>query len=78
MKTNQTVASELEDIIDVFNRLQALQERQPPPLRSHLSDRQRDGPDRSCEPFRGIERVTGQIRPSERISRFSYRSREKS
>ena len=69
---------ELEDIIDVFNRLQSLQEKPPIPLRIHLADRQRDGPDRSCEPFRGIERVTGRIRPSQRISRFSYRSREKS
>ena len=75
MKTNQTVASELEDIIDVFNRLQALQERQPPPLRSHLSDRQRDGPDRSCEPFRGPKHVTGPSGASQAILRFDYHSK---
>ena len=75
MKTNQTVASELEDIIDVFNRLQALQERQPPPLRVHLADRPRDGPDRHPESFRGIERATGQIRPSQTILRFDYHSK---
>jgi len=72
------VKNEIEDIFATLSRLADVQAQPPIPLTSHLADRQRDGPDRSCEPFRGIERVTGQIRPSERISRFSYRSREKS
>jgi len=69
---------DLQATFATARRLADVHAQPPPPLRIHLSDRPRDGPDRSCEPFRGIERVTGQIRPSERISRFSYRSREKS
>jgi len=72
-----TAPHELNDLLALADRLNSVRLKPPPPL-THRAARQRDGPDRSCEPCRGIERVTGQIRPSERISRFSYRSREKS
>jgi len=69
---------ELEDILDVARRLEALRARPPLPLRSHLADRPRDGPRGCPDPFRPIERATGQMRPSQRISELSYRSRGKS
>ena len=56
-------------------RLANLADAPPQPLPRH--NHARDGPDRHPESFRGIERATGQIRPSERISRFSYHSKGK-
>jgi hypothetical protein len=69
---------ELQDLFATVRRLDDLRVQSPRPLASH-EVRQRDGPDnRYPDSFRPPGRVTGQIRPSQRISKFSYRSREKS
>jgi hypothetical protein len=72
------MTTELQDILDVVNRLNSVRSQPPIPLTSHLSDRPRDGPSGCPDPFRPIERATGQIRPSQRISTFDYYSRGKS
>ena len=69
--------TELQATFVTARRLDALQEQPPLPL-APLADRQRDGPGRHPESFRGIERATGQIRPSQRISTFDYHSKGKS
>ena len=70
--------NEIEDILATLSRLADVQAQPPLPLRSHLADRPRDGPDRHPESFKGLERATGQIRPSQRISEFSHHSKGKS
>ncbi len=66
---------DLQATFATARRLADLQERQPLPLRIHRADRPRDGADRHPESFRGIERATGQIRPSQTILRFDYHSK---
>ncbi len=70
--------TDIQDTFALARRLADLQEQPPPPLRIHLADRPRDGPRGCPDPFRPIERATGQMRPSQRISELSYRSRGKS
>ncbi len=69
---------DIQGLFALAQRLDDLRVQSPRPLANH-EVRQRDGPDnRYPDSFRPPGRVTGQIRPSQRISRFSYRSREKS
>ena len=70
--------ADIQDLFVTARRLDALQEQPPRPLRIHLAARQRDGPSEGHEPFRGIKRVTGQIRASQRISTFDYYSKGQS
>jgi hypothetical protein len=70
------VNSELEDIIDVFNRLQALQERQPPPLPLPRQPNPRDGPSEWCRPGLAPPTRSGAARHSQTYSSgISHRSR---
>ena len=69
--------SDIRDLLALADRLEAIRGQSPLPLTS-LADRPRDGPRGCPDPFRPIERAIGQMRPSQRISEFSYRSREKS
>jgi len=72
------VNNELDATFALARRLDDLRVQPLHPLVSHEA-RQRDGPDnRHPEPFRPPGRVTGQIRPSQRISEFDYHSRGKS
>ncbi len=72
------MTTELQDILDVVNRLNSVRSQSPLPLRSHLSDRPRDGPDRHPESLRGPKRVTGRSGASQTILRFDYHSKGKS
>jgi len=70
--------NDAQGLFALARRLDDLRVQSPRPLVSHEA-RQRDGPDnRYPEPFRPPGRVTGQIRPSQRISEFDYHSRGKS
>ncbi len=78
-----SVNADIQDLFATARRLDALRDGHPwgfvripyktHPSRgqlplAHRADRQRDGPgNRYPVPFRGIERATGQIRPSQRI-----------
>ena len=71
------MSADIQGLFATARRLQALQEQPPLPL-AHRADRPRDGPCRHPDSFQPPGRSTGQIRPSQRISRFSYHSKGKS
>ncbi len=69
------MTTEIDDLFAIARRLADVRVQPPPPLRIHLADRPRDGPDRHPESLRGPKRVTGPSGDSVRTLRFSYRSK---